>query len=1013
MAVATKTRVPLLVATALAAAAGPARPQGLRFTRFGTEDGLSQYAVNTVVQDVDGFLWVGTANGLNRYDGTSFRSSWERGGEPSPLSYGSVQTLYSDRRGRLWVGMDKVGLYLYDRRREAFDSVPVRDASGAPRSSPQSYFAFAEVGDTVLVGTDEGLGAISQGPTGRFLVLGRAPLAGCSASVTALLAVSDTLWLGTKDGCVIREVMGGHEGKLIRRMDSPVSRIAPGPGSPGGALYVTTDGSGVFILHRDGRLVRAGPRSRTPSPTDHVWSILTTESGDTWLGTLGGLGWLRHGGADTTWFEMGSTRAGALPHRTVKGLWQDRSGALWIGTWGGLARLTPLYQGIGFIPEGMDPHGEPVGGVVAITADGPGRLLTGSIGGRLAHVPATSTVPGTAEAGAPAMGDIFSLAWGPNHDLWVASYLTAIFHRTSTGWRAYRKGAGGPGTAPDEYPVSVFVDHAGSVWAGSRDLGLMRYDAGEDRFCQFRPSGPTYGLGRAYVWPIREDGRHNLWFGKDRVEGGGIYRLGPDRKTLDFFPTGGPLGERPNAGRVLTLLPVGDTVVWFGTQGGGLGRLDPRSGALRFYTTRDGLPHDNVEGILQDVSGKLWVSTNHGIARFDPATERFWVLQEALGIPGEQFRANSAYASPEGVLYFGGAEGISVIHPERVTPDVRAPPLALTRFLVRGVARSDVTNLSARDGIDLGPGENFFTFEFTGLNFADDRTIRFRYRLANLEEDWVDAGSDHSARYTGIGPGHYTFLVQARSSMGDWGTEGMSIPIVVHPTFYQTLWFKASLLASILGLVAAGMAYRRNELERVRLMRLDIAEDLHNDIGANLSAIALKSDLVKRVAREDIRGNSILGDIQGLTQDTMHKVREMIWVVREEHDTVGGLVTRMEDAAGTLLGGVVDYAFVVDQNLPDAPLAMSTRQDIYRIFKEALQNVMKHAGECRVDITVQHRPPELVVTVCDDGCGFEESRVEPGNGLKLMRARTRRQRIRVTVSSVPEQGTRVEIAARI
>jgi signal transduction histidine kinase len=196
-------------------------------------------------------------------------------------------------------------------------------------------------------------------------------------------------------------------------------------------------------------------------------------------------------------------------------------------------------------------------------------------------------------------------------------------------------------------------------------------------------------------------------------------------------------------------------------------------------------------------------------------------------------------------------------------------------------------------------------------------------------------------------------------------------------------------------------------------MRLEIAEELHNDIGANLSAIALKSDLIRRVAREDIRGSAILGDIQRLTQDTMHQVREMIWVVREEHDTIQGLVTRMEDAAGTLLGGVVDYSLVVDPELPNAPLTMAVRQDVYRIFKEALQNVMKHAGECRVDITVLHREPDLVVRVSDDGCGFDESRVEPGNGLKLMRTRTRRQRIRVSVSSSPESGTRVEITARI
>ena len=990
----------------------PVGAQRVRFARLGPDDGLSQASVYAIAQDVDGFLWVGTGNGLDRYDGNTFRSLWIEGATSSPVSYGLVRALHSDAGGRLWAAVDDRGLFLYDRLRERFHHVRTFAANGDDHGPVARVWSFAETGDTLLlVATDEGIAHIAWDSAGAMLLLDGDRVGDCDRAVTALWSAPDAMWWGTQDGCILRGTTPFDTTvAIVARAGATIREIKPGIGD---VVHVATQGRGVLLFHRDGRSWSdPPPKGRSSRLTEQVQAILTTEMGDTWIGTRGGLAWVQPDGVDTTWFSAGSAASGDLPNPIVQVLYEDRSGVLWVGTWSGLARLSPFYRGIRFIPERADRNGEPFGGVVSIVEDRDGGILTGSLGGALTRVRGSAAGPGTALARAPRLADVFSMARARGGGLWVGTYGSGIQRLGPGGWRSYRAGRAGAGEAPDDYVTAVFVDHAGTVWTGGRSSGLARYIPDTDRFEPFHAAPPGNGLSSSYVWPIREDTHGDLWFGKNGAEGG-IFRLRADRRTLDFFGTTGVTNDRPNAGRVLTLLVSGDTMVWFGTQGGGLGRLDPRTGDIRFFTTANGLPHDNVEGLLEDRSGHLWVTTNGGLARFDPSTEDFWVFLLSSGIQDMRFFANSAYRSPEGLLYFGGPNGITVIDPERVVPRSTPPGLALIHFAVEGAEREDITNLSAREGVELGPDENFFTLEFAALDFTESSRNWFRYRLDDFEGSWVDAGTQRSARYTDVRPGRYTFRVEARNSDGVWSEGGLAVPILVRPPFYDTVWFRAAALSLLAGILWVVHLYRRRENERIRTMRLRIAGELHDDIGANLSAIALKSALVRRITDMEDRGTTALADIQGLANDTMQKVREMIWVVKEEHDSIQGLVTRMEDVVGTLLGGVVDFTFTVDPAMLDGQLDMAIRQDIYRVFKEAIQNVMKHAGAVSVTIRVEYAAPELRIVVMDDGCGFEERNVRRGTGLALMEVRDKRKDARVKVSSAPGHGTTVEIAVRV
>lgn len=989
-----------ITAVLLIGAPAPTEAQRFRFTRLGPDDGLSQASVYSLAQDHDGFLWVGTQNGLNRYDGRSFRYQWETAGSPSPVSFGFIRALFVDQADRLWVGVDSHGVYVFDRTREEFLSVPLAEDPGSARS-PESVWDFAVFDGRVVVASSEGVLEVDIRDGEPVLV--RRELPGkpprCGTTVQALWTESaEELWVGTSEGCLLSlSSPGGGQVTLLADLDGSVLDVSSGTR---GRVWVASEAHGALLFDRTGEIVQAGV---VPDEVGEATSVLTSEAGDTWIATPNGLGWIAVQGREVVWFSMGSEEEGDLPHDYVSSLFEDGQGVVWVGTWNGLARVSPFRHGIGFIPT---PGAPTSGGVLAMQFVDEDYVRLGLIGGGLKDVSLDGSTVRDVEH--PDMEDVYSFATGPTGDLWVATSGSGVHRRSGNRWRDYREGVEGAGGTHSDGVSAIAVDGTGAVWIGTFADGLGLYDPTSDRFASFPPPDSPYLA--PYIWPIVEGGDGRLWFGANGREGG-IQRLSADRTELAAYRTGTP--DRPNAGRVLTLHVSGDTLVWFGTQGAGLGRLDPRTGGLDFYTTAHGLPHDNVQGILEDDAGRLWVSTNDGLARFDPDTQGFWVFRERSGIQGNRFYANSTLELSDGTLLFGGSNGVSVIHPSRLTPRDDPPPVALTAFLVLGRERPNLNHVTAQRGVELAPDENFFTIEFAALDFTDASLNAYRYRLEGLDPQWIEGAGGNTASYTSVPPDDYVFRVQARNSEGAWNRVGLTIPIVVHPPYHATWWFR--LLVSGLVALALWSAYRARlkQLARVRAMRLRITGDLHDDIGANLSAIALKSELLQKPDIPPAKRHTSLADIERLARETTQKVREMIWVVKEEHDTVVGLVDHMRDAAVVLLGQVIDYRFVVDEPLPQQPIAMALRQDVYLIFKEMLQNVLKHSEATDVSIEVTFDRGHLTVTVVDNGVGFVETEGMKGNGLGLMRQRVAKHRGAFELDTSPGRGTRLSITVEV
>jgi signal transduction histidine kinase/ligand-binding sensor domain-containing protein len=1018
---ATAVRVMLAAVLALSSWAGSLSGQAIipnepAFTSRGIEDGLSDGQVHALLQDRAGFLWVGTAGGLNRFDGVEFRIFRHDRDDARSLSDHFVRSLAQDGDGQLWVGTDRGGLNRFDpvtgeaARFELYELGPwtmdTLTAAGVRRQGRTVHAIVPMPDSSLLLATDIGLLHFDVRTAAATRIASPSlPEAG----VGALCGLPNARAVaGFSDGTIALTDSTRKHVRVIAQLETRVTALRCHSAT---AVFAGLFSGAVFAVDlRTGETSHVASIDPDAGQPVAVHDILIGPDGNLWIATSLGLYVQEQGRGKLRRVGLAAQRG--LPDQQISRFLVDASGMLWIGTWNGLASLHPLSLSMVRIPNetGAGP-GNLAGGVIAIQSANAGEYWLGTYGGgvrllrrtasgewSLSQLPALDTLRDAI---------VFGFSRAANGELWIAALRGGVYRLDAA--RSMLTPV--PIMAPDGNLVtsrlhSVFVDRNGDVWAGSETLGLLKYDARARRLRTFRGPDGNWDFGSSYVWPIAEDAHGNLWIG---AYNGGVSMIDADRRTHRLHAAG---GSGLNDARILTVFPDSRGYIWIGTQGSGLNRLEPATGSVKIYTTRDGLPHDNVEAVREDASGDLWISTNDGLARFDPETEEFFVIREAAGLTGNRFFANSVHAGPRGELLFGGPTGVTIIEPERIDRRPFRPAVALTRFRIRS---EEVSLIRARPqrGLDLEPNENFFTFEFSAMDFRDSSLNRYRYQLVGLDEAWIDNGSRRIANYTSVPPRRYTFRVQAAHGQGAWSGPIFSIPIRVQAPYYQTWWFRASVAAGVLALISAFYTYRLHELKRRQELRLGIAGRLHDDIGADLSAIALKADLFAATAELDEKRRSQLSDVGRLARQTALKVRETVWVVNTQYDTVAGLLVKMRDTADTMLQGHVEFRFTEPASLPDQPLDMQRRQDFYLMFKEALHNIVKHAAATFVEIQLRCDSTNLTCTIRDDGKGFDPSAASHGSGLGLMRTRAQRHRGQLSIDATPGKGTTITFRIRI
>ncbi|HMR29186.1 MAG TPA: two-component regulator propeller domain-containing protein [Flavobacteriales bacterium] len=999
-------------------AQGGVRDVRMHVTALTVEDGLPQGQVTAILEDRTGFLWFGTKDGLARYDGYSFKVFRHDAADSTSLCGNHIISLLEDRDGHIWVGTLSNGTCLLDPR------------TGIARHiSPLSPRKLLQDGRGAIWMVDDGgaihvLGSVEQGFQ---------PLAGLCATLPDMRKLGD---LGTDASGRVWAM--GHEHLLAFLPDRSggyvIDRTVVVPSHEPGInerplqqLVEVPDAHRLLLVN-----------SREVFDIDPVTGQLSDP-----MATAGlylwrcelvdreGRLWCNLEDASTVRLDLGTgvaeriqlivANAAAGSERPVgSGVLQDRNGAIWFTSSGfGATCLSASAQRFRAIP----------GAGVPVRSKALGALEVGAF---------ELTISDGSRTPEPLRRRLSELGYRIVHEAFALqrSEQLCIIARPDRGFDAellildtlgqlFRPSLGGSGT-----PSQLLPGRNGDLLVGCGNRG----GAMVDHLAELDPLTlkvtARYALPRPMLnvdyRPIgscswTSDGR--LWLGTYE----GLLCLDTRTGEWETFVNTplDPLSLPGNMVLATCLDPSEpDERVWVGTEGNGLAVYDRRTRKFTRYTTEGGLPNNVIYGILPGAAGELWLSTNQGLCRFEPRTGATRNFTTAQGLPGNEFNRYSALQSMDGTLTFGGMSGAVDFDPADFLADTLPSPTVITSLRLRNqrvdrVSRPDLlrTYMPFVERIELPYDERMVAFTFSSMDHSAAARNSFRYMLEGAIDEWVESGTAREATFTNLDPGSYTFRVQGRNSMGVWDPVGASVLLVVTPPWWGTWWFRALLVLVVAGALYALYRYRLAQQLRLAHVRDRIARDLHDEIGSTLSSVALHSEVALREGPKGANGHAAtLARISESTSEMMESMNDIVWAVNSRNDDLLHVVQRMRAFAARMAEGAdLMLDFQVDEALTSRPLSMVQRKNLYLVFKEAVNNAAKYSGGSKLSVRLEREEGELVLTVEDDGVGFDHAMAgastdaRGGNGLESMQARAAEIKGTIRVETRTGTGTRVQL----
>ncbi len=888
------------------------------------------------------------------------------------------------------------------------------------------------------------------------------------------------MWIGTADGLALMQerepgkpsfqVFRNIRGQQTSLGHNNIAAITSTPKD--NCLWIQTADGGLNRLNiSDFSISRFGSfgKRTSDSPARVISALLRANDGSMWIGTTDGLFNAPVNddpGVDAVSYLNDASIPGSISANHITCLMQDRSGNLWIGTErGGLNKLNRKQQHFRYLGQGINNEGLSGKDVTAILEASNGIIWVGTSDAGLNRLEADGSKPkryrythfraATNSSTTISHDHISALYEDRSGGIWIGTYGGGLSMYDPYGkqFKHYQYQRYTSNSLTSNYINTISGDQYGQIWIGTRN-GLTKLDKFRGRFTQYRhaPDNPN-SLSDDEVWSIYEDFHANSWTLWIGTRSGGLNRFNRDTQEFTRFTRDFDDPTSLNNQAILSIYQDRAGDLWFGTYSGGLNKFNRETEEFSFLTERDGLVSNMILGILEDAQGNLWLSTNKGITKFDPNTiesqkrpaVRSYDVSD--GLQANQFNAGAFELADDGEMFFGGINGMNSFYPDSISDNPYLPPVVITAFSIRDQPADHLLAQATYGGkpIELSHDQNFISFEFASLDYTNPGKNRYAFRMLNVDEDWVQAGTRRFHTYTDLDPGTYTFSVRGSNNDGLWSDATTSVDIIVLPPFYKTWWFSLGALLFVVALATithkARVRYklrRLMEIEQVRLMenervRTKAARDFHDELGHKLTKISLFSEIVKR----NLNGASpevtdYLERINHTAKGLAGGMRDFIWTLNPEKDSLHEVAMRLKDFGDGLFDktGIAFRTQGVDEALEAISLTMDTRRHITLIFKEAMNNALKHSGGENVVLTFNIDNDHFSVSLSDDGKGIlapqehddeisrngtheERPRQPSGNGLHNMQLRARKISGSLDIEAQKAGGTKVCFSAEI
>lgn len=1061
----------LFLTLMLCVGATPLSAKEYRFSSLTMESGLSNNSVFTVTQDYLGYMWMGTFGGLTRYDGNEYLTYKPDPADTNSLTSSVIFDIMEDSQGRVWVGTDGGGLNLYHRDTDSFTSSRFDPDNPASLSSDQVFSLFEDSSGTIWIGTGGGglNRMVNEDKFVAYMADQDSPGALRSDTIRKILQDRDgRLWIGTDGGglSAYRADEDAFTTYMYERL-RPDGSVAVGQSVKAlyedsqGRIWVGFETEGLALFDQKTRLFQPVPLDSDPFSPVSVRAIIEDDQGRLWVGTDGlGIFVLTEGPTPTSSAgipEFSVDRILSNPYlqyslssNKVRDIFIDKTGLVWIGLRdGGINLFNPLALSFTIISK-ESPKGaaltkntireitESEDGMIWIATDGGGlNRFDPRTGAVTQHLSNTLVVDDVS-------GQTYSLLVD-DELLWIGTDGAGLYcyDRISDRLISHFTSHDGSGLSSNVI-WDIFHDEAGTLWIGTEGGGLNRYDAQGSSFTAFRfdTYNPSSILGNS-VRTVFQDSTGDLWAG---TWDGGLNRYISDEQGFARFAFRPGEEGSLSDNSINVIFEDSQENLWIGTAGGGLNLFDREEGTFSAWTKREGLSSDNVLGILED-DGFLWLTTDDGLTRFNPATGSCIKFVQEDGLPSNEFTQKAFYRAKDGRFYLGGTQGVSYFDPTTIQPRSVNSPFLITGLKLQNKnvtvgpllleESKEVRSLLDRPLYDdpiirLAPTDRFITFSFALFDFVNPERNEYSVMLDGLDTRWTDLGNKNSITFATLPPGTYTLRMRGTHYNGIPHPVEQQVTIHVDKFFWQR-WY------AILGMIVLGTAMlvgvyvlrmralhaKNAELRQYSLYIQEareqqgklIAREIHDELGQTLTSLKFDAFWVRKRLQESSEP----------MPEVIERSNEMVSAIDTALDSVKTISTRLRPSALDTLSftealqwqalefqnrtGIIcrSEGAIACDHIPE-----EVSITLFRVLQEILTNVIRHAQASEVTIAFHESDTEYYLKVSDDGIGCTQRQIRAKDSFGIISMRERCEAlggsVRISSSAIPESMLRLAVS---
>ena len=974
--------------------------QPLILNHLGVEDGLSQSAVISIAQDKQGFMWFGTKDGLNKYNGNTFKVY-----RTSEREKDYILALHASRNGDLWIG-SKSGLSRYNSLTDSFlDINSTNDKSGLKKGEAVNSIYESDEG-TVWVGTQNGLYHLDPSQSNKIQKLQAGNKKVDFGEIYAIY--QDTfknIWAGGRQGLFRIKVKGKGYEILKYKISEGVNDITSITGDEKGNLWISRQYNGiVFYNSRQNNFKHyLFDNKNNNGPADNtVRKAIIDKKGKIWIGTLKGLSVFDPLKNSFTSYKHDSGDAYSLNQNSIYDIYQDRQGSVWIGTYyGGINvayfknttfqkyQATNLYNSISSNVVSAIIEDEKQNLWIGTEAEGLNYLDRKS--GKFTHFKNDQQ-----NLSSNLVKAVYQDRKGK---IWVGVYGGGLnlLNNNGRGFTHYKAQKNIKGTLSSDNVSAILEDKKGRFWIGTMGGGLNLFDRALQKFTVYTDTNKTQALSSNWIKVLFEDSHQNLWVGTLN----GINLL--ERNTRNFkwiLQDSSKYGLKSNYINAIT--ETADGNIWIGTTHGGLGEFKPKEKQFTFFTISDGLISNNINSIIEDHEHNLWLSTDKGLSKFDRRKGIFRNYNNRDGLPGNEFNTNSFLITKRGEIFFGSLNGLTSFDPALIEESNFLYPTIFTglKLFNKIVSVNDESNIlqkdiSYSDELNLDYDQNTLTVEFAVLNFIKSDKNRYAYKLDNFDKDWIYTSSPFVS-YTNLPPGKYSLLVKSANNDGVWNDSPSTLFIRVYPPYWKTWWaymLYVMLFAFILYLIIRffreraklerDLYYEHVENKRQQefyQMKLDFFTNISHELRTPLTLI--KGPLEKAIESlpKDLPAQNYLGSASKNAAKLMQLVNELMDFRKAESGHMK--LYRVPDNLINIVKEV--YGFFVDEaEVRNISFELDVKENIIPVeidrhqFEKVIFNLLSNSfkfvpdyGLIKVQVVVENE--FAVISVFDNGPGISK-----------------------------------------